>query len=69
MVTTLLFMSGLFFGASIAGYVRPDGVVMMTPLVVRAQVERAPTELQCRTIPLRNGRPGETVRMCEHGLP
>jgi hypothetical protein len=65
MITAMVFASGLFFGLA-AGVLRPDGEVHMRPLVVRAT---APTELACMTIPLRNGRAGETVRMCEGGLP
>ena len=65
MVTALVFASGILFGAA-AGLLRADGVVEMKPLVVRAH---APTELDCRRVPLRNGRVGETVLMCEGGLP
>ena len=61
MVTAMVFAAGILFGAA-AGVWRGPGEVEMRPLVVRAM---APTELACKRVPLRNGRVGETVLMCE----
>jgi len=66
MVDILYIASALFFAAAAGAASVRDGVVYMEPLVVRGT---ARTELDCRRIPLRNGRDGESVLMCEGGLP